>query len=179
MIRTPLSRSPLPLEPSATLTRFAEGWMQSPMRPHPAPEVLARWDALLSQWIEEPTISLLIRKYNDNRGHALHHSYGRILVPADNSPAQWVFALALNGYCPSLEQLSLQLTTGELPVAMALGTKEREGAVCCINTRYERIGATAIPIRPMTKASCRPAYLFSRSATFRQSEPCNDGSQLR
>jgi hypothetical protein len=50
------------------------------------------------------------------------------VVPVDNSPAQWAFALALLGEMPSLEDVRLAIQGDRIPVAMVLKTPERKAS---------------------------------------------------
>ena len=73
---------------------------------------------------------MLVRKARDNRGHALLHSSGRVLVPTDNSPAHWSLALAYAAACPSLDDVREMLRADCVPVAMVITTAEK------LNARY-------------------------------------------
>jgi hypothetical protein len=106
----------------------ASAWYDDPERPRLPDVMLARWSALLEEWCSADDIPLLIRKARDNRGHALRHSSGRILVPADNSPAHWSITLAYSDTCPSLDEVRAMLSSDKIPVAMAIKAAEKSQA---------------------------------------------------
>lgn len=112
------------------LYELGRGWAADPARPRIVADVLQRWESLLDSWIAEADLPLLVRKFRMNRGAVIQCGFGRKLVPTDNSPAQWAFAVAYDGVCPSpLDVLDL-LEAGRLPVAMALSAgAEKDGAV--------------------------------------------------
>jgi len=87
-------------EPLAELGRR---WAASPHRPRPAEDVLQRWDALIEAWVASD-LPLILRD-QARRGQIVPHSTGRKLLFGDNSPANWAFALALQGESPDLAAL--------------------------------------------------------------------------
>ena len=101
-------------------------WAVDAVRPRIPSQVLDAWDALIEAWVASPEHPLLVRKFQANRGSILKERSGRELIPTDNSPAQWVFAVAYEGYCPSLDDVIPLLIAGKLPIAMALGREERQ-----------------------------------------------------
>jgi hypothetical protein len=131
---TAIARCPddLPAALRAHLVAFAEGWARHAERPAPSAEVAHAWDTLIADWIREPRLPLLVRKSAENRGEEVSHSSGRTLVPVDNSPAQWVYALACAGEVPTLADIEEMLAKDQVPVAMVLKKAEREKA------RYRR-----------------------------------------
>jgi hypothetical protein len=76
-------------------------WAVDPDRPAVAAPVLAEWEHLIAMWLADTSLPLLVRKFRDNRGQRLIGPGGRVVVPTDNSPAQWAFAVAAAGACPS------------------------------------------------------------------------------
>jgi hypothetical protein len=110
------------------IVQLAELWAQDPARPRPAPHVSQHWDSLVAAWADDRSLPLYVRKVNNNRGSVAAHSSGRSLVPTDNSPAQWAFALAVLGETPSLEDIRRASAEDRIPVAMILKTAERTAA---------------------------------------------------
>jgi hypothetical protein len=104
-------------------------WAVDAARPRISGDTLNAWARLIDDWIADENVPLLVRKHRSDRGYCLVGAAGRTLVPTDNSPAQWAFAVAHSGYCPQLEEITTLLASGELPVAMALKTEERARAV--------------------------------------------------
>jgi hypothetical protein len=72
-------------------------WFNSDDRPRISSKTLSRWDDLLAEWFEDHSLPLPVRKHNRIRGFMSTSASGRLLVPTDNSPAQWVFTLAYEG----------------------------------------------------------------------------------
>ena len=118
----------LPGEMPALVRQLADAWAQEPSRPRPSSSVLAHWDSLVKTWSEDATLPLLVRKVASNRGSVLTHASGRQIVPTDNSPAHWSFALAVLGEKPTLEWVRHQLESDAIPVAMILKASERAAA---------------------------------------------------
>ena len=112
----------------ALLRRLADAWTQDPARPRPTPAVLGHWDALIAAWSEDAALPLFVRKPANNRGSILIHTSGRKIVPTDNSPAQWSFALAVLDERPTLAWVREQLQADAIPVAMMLKPVERATA---------------------------------------------------
>jgi hypothetical protein len=90
--------------------------------------VLAHWDSLITQWSDDSSLPLLVRKPARNRGAVLLSRGGRMIIPTDNSPAQWTFALAVLGDTPSLAWVQEQLAADAIPMAMILKATERARA---------------------------------------------------
>lgn len=103
-------------------------WANDPSRPRIPPAALTAWGGLIEDWIAERSLPLLVRKHRNNRGARIQGAGGRVLVPTDNSPAQWAFAVAHSGICPKVLEITGLLERGELPIAMILKTEERPGA---------------------------------------------------
>jgi len=118
----------LPAELMEIVRRIARKWANHPNRPRPRPEVIARWDQLIAKWCGDRSLPLFVRKSKDNKGQALPHSSGRTIVPSDNSPAHWAFALALLGKVPGLKGIRSALDEDRIPVALVLKKTERRKA---------------------------------------------------
>lgn len=103
-------------------------WAADPARPTIAEHTLRAWRQLVEEWITDERLPLLVRKFRQNRGALVESGFGRKLVPTDNSPAQWVFAIAFDGICPSVQEVAEWLADGRIPVAVAFSGGEREGA---------------------------------------------------
>ena len=88
------------------LRELGRRWAASPYRPRPSSEALARWDEFLDTWMMS-RLPLLLRD-GRRRGETVDCTSGRSVIFGDNSPANWVFALALAGETPDLS-----LWTGE------------------------------------------------------------------
>lgn len=115
----------LPMQLEKALRRLAAIWAQSKDRPRPSDAIVAKWDRLIKQWINETDLPLFVRKHRDDRGKPIKHKSGRILVPADNSPAHWVLSFAFKEHCPSIGKLREVISKKEIPVAMILKGVER------------------------------------------------------
>lgn len=121
----------LPPEIASAIGDVGRRWAASPLRPRPDEGVLARWDQLLTAWVVDAAVPLLVRKFDPEsapRGSVVIHRTGRALVPVDNSPANWAYASALLGVCLDLPGVVAALDARQLPVAMALARSERQRA---------------------------------------------------
>lgn len=104
-------------------------WAVDPTQPSIKEATLRKWDELLEVWISSRELPLLVRKARQNRGTAIRTASGRIVIPTDNSPAQWAFAVAYDGICPRISEVLDLLGSGGIPIAMALSAgAERDGA---------------------------------------------------
>lgn len=138
----PLCPTPLPEDIAIQLRTLAATWAASPARPEPLPDVLDNWDALIAAWAEDDSLPLFARKFKDNRGAHLAHVSGRVVIPADNTPAHWAFAQALHGACPTLDDVRRSIEGNFIPVAMILSRAERQlAALTGSRTRSENLNA--------------------------------------
>jgi hypothetical protein len=117
----------------AHIATLARAWAQHPTRPRPTAAVREHWAALVRAWVAAPDLPLYVRKVADNRGALLSHPSGRAVVPTDNSPAHWAFALACAGERPTLDDVRTLVEADAIPVAMILKSVERGAA------RFRRI----------------------------------------
>ena len=103
---------------AAGVTALASQWKSDPERPSVDRKIKAHCEELLDAWIEDDSLPLLIRKYRSNRGHRLVHESGRVLVPVDNAPANWILSCALHDHAMELSDVMPALESGTLPVGM-------------------------------------------------------------
>ena len=82
-------------------------WNKS--RPKFDPEIERDWDDVIDKWATESDMPLIIRKSSGARGSEVVHSSGRRIIISDNSPAQWVCYLALNGEVKSVSEIKQAL----------------------------------------------------------------------
>lgn len=121
---------PIPHEMDDLLERLAHLWRDAPSRPRVEASVSSAWSAVLRDWLASSDLPLLVRQIPQgaSRGEALKHLSGRTVVPADNTPANWVLSQALNGQCTTLDELSRRFERGAMPVAMMFKKGEAERA---------------------------------------------------
>jgi hypothetical protein len=124
-IRFPAAPTSLPSEMMQLVVHLAQAWANYSDRPKPRPNVLTHWDELIESWAEDTSLPLFVRKHENNRGSVIAHSSGRQVVPTDNSPAQWAFALAVLGETPTLAEIRNLITADAVPVAMVFKRVER------------------------------------------------------
>ena len=106
------------------------GWAVDPARPVLRTATLRKWEQLIDAWIADQALPLLIRKFRRNRGSIVRTQFGRSVVPTDNSPAQWAFAVAYQGECPLISDVPQLLSNGRIPIAMALSSGvEKDSAI--------------------------------------------------
>ena len=130
MIEVPTCPSPLPPDIQAPIEQFATAWAQSLVRPHPTKDQLEVWDRLIDAWIEDTTLPLFVRRFNEAlpRGSRLMHESGRYLVPTDNTPAHWAFSEACAASIHNLDQVRELLVADKVPIAMMLNASEKASA---------------------------------------------------
>jgi hypothetical protein len=128
----PIKKCPAVLPKGLTdlIVAFGKSWANCPERPMPSVEICAEWERLLQAWVKDKDLPLFVRKTSQNRGHTILHKSGRKLIPADNSPAQWVFTRACENRCPTISELRTWLTkpssNQEIPIAMILKKEEKK-----------------------------------------------------
>ena len=109
------------------LRELARAWRDAPERPRIAPEVLDHWDDLVRWWVHESDLVLPVRSgAGTNRG-SLAQVGDRQMVFVDNSPPQWIFARAWQGWVPDRAELTEAVAT-EMPVAQVLKAEEQARA---------------------------------------------------
>ena len=128
MNKIPPCPAELPSELRAPLRQLADAWAASSTRPRLAPEVVVCWERLITAWADTESLPLYVRKSSNDRGSVLRHSSGRVLIPADNSPALWAYTLAYTGKCPDLEQVKEFIESDQIPIAFTLKAAERPAA---------------------------------------------------
>lgn len=119
---------PLPDDLRKHVLDLACAWINHPSRLRVSKETIEHWDHLIETWIAADDLPLFVRKSDGNRGSLLTHHTGRPLVPTDNSPAHWVYALALGDVRPTLDSIRCMLKADQIPIAMILDAKKGEKA---------------------------------------------------
>jgi hypothetical protein len=109
----------LPVAVGELISALGQTWRESSERPRIEDSVLDQWSELVSSWANDSTLPLLVRKSSLVRGSELQHVSGRIIVPCDNSPAQWACHLALRGNVPTLEEIRAGFRSDLIPVSFA------------------------------------------------------------
>jgi hypothetical protein len=115
----------LPGNLSELLTLLGKLWAESDTCPHIKIETKRAWDNMLHAWSSDNSLPLLIRKGSLVKGSEIIHSSGRVLIPTDNSPAQWACHLALRDIVPTLEEIKDYIQKDSIPVAFAHKKKEQ------------------------------------------------------
>jgi hypothetical protein len=118
-----LPTSDISSELSHKLREVGELWASSKYRPRIQSDVERHWDELVDSWADSD-LPLVVRKSSGVRGGTMTHSGGRSIILADNSPAQWAFMRAFQGFTYSLDEVRSQLESGRIPFAFA--TKRSE-----------------------------------------------------
>lgn len=159
-------------EPLAELGRR---WAASSHRPRPSSEALELWDRFLAAWLSSD-LPLVLRD-SRRRGERLVCASGRAIIFADNTPANWVFHLALEGVIPDLALWSEETLPAHVPLTfLTKGTNARRDLnkagwkVCHIDPvsdrkRYkiENVGLDVLQAEFMRFLSPRNIFLVPKS----------------
>lgn len=94
-------------------------WAGSDGCPRVAVEVVKSWNNLLNEWLSDDSLPLLVRKSSLVRGSEIKHKCGRMIIPTDNSPAQWACSLSLQGRIPTITDIHNGFDKDEIPVSFA------------------------------------------------------------
>lgn len=121
-------KKPYPDDLTDLIYQISETWVNSPERPRLNRKVVLEWDEVISSWIEDKTLPLFVRNIRAGRGRRIEHASGRILVPADNTPAHWSFMTAFSGHCPTIQDVHRLVDSDSIPIAMIFNKAERERA---------------------------------------------------
>lgn len=114
----------IPFELSHELREVGKLWAASKCRPRVQPDARQRWDELVDAWADSD-LPIVVRKSSGVRGGTITHSGGRKIILADNSPAQWAFMRAFQGFSYSLDEIRNQLEDGKIPFAFATKRSEK------------------------------------------------------
>ena len=101
-------------------------WRESEHNPKASSIIVNSWDNLVSEWIEDKSLPLIIRRSKELRGHVYHHCTGREIVISDNTVAIWVSYHVINGKTISLSEIRKLLENKELPIAWSFDGKKKE-----------------------------------------------------
>lgn len=71
-------------------------WKSSENHMNVSIDVLNSWDTLISEWAEDESMPLIIRK-GSSRGQEFPHPSGRKVIISDNTFAIWVYRNVLDG----------------------------------------------------------------------------------
>jgi hypothetical protein len=100
----------------ARLLEFGRLWAADPARPSPAPEMLAAWDGVLDRWIASDLP--LILRIQKRIGETARSRDGRTVIFADNMPANWALASALEGEVPNIDSWTAETLANNVPLSM-------------------------------------------------------------
>lgn len=102
-------------------------WKSSENHMNVSIDVLNSWDTLISEWAEDESMPLIIRKGN-SRGQEFTHPSGRKVIISDNTFAIWVYRNVLDGKTYSLLELKNKLNNNEIPIVYALTKEDKKKA---------------------------------------------------
>jgi len=105
------------------LSAAAESWFVSPERPRVSEATSLGWDNLISAWLANHEMPLLVRN-SKGRGRAIEHPSARLVVCCDNAPANWCLAMALMQRTPNTTEVIAALESGLLPIQMMASKKD-------------------------------------------------------
>ena len=109
-----------------TIRELGQLWKLSKNRLNISEDILNSWNNLITNWVEDKNMPLIIRK-DSCRGEEIAHPSGRKIIFSDNTFAVWVYNEALNGNTYELSKLRGKLANNEIPMVFALrkGTKAK------------------------------------------------------
>ena len=102
-------------------------WKSSENHVNVSIDVLNSWDTLISEWAEDESMPLIIRK-GSSRGQEFTHPSGRKVIISDNTFALWVYRNVLDGKIYSLLELKNKLNNNEIPIVYALTKEDKKKA---------------------------------------------------
>lgn len=109
------------------LRELAQAWRSAPERPRIAPQVLNHWDELVTWWIYDSDVVLPVRWGAGAHRGSTAEIDARQMVFVDNSPPQWLFARACEGWSPDSQELA-EAVNAEMPVAQVFNAAEKAAA---------------------------------------------------
>jgi len=122
MIKLPQSTQPR--EISEMIRKVGRKWAASSARPRIPFDVRLHWDRLIDEWAESD-LPLVIRKGGGVRGAEICHPQRRKIIIADNSPAQWFFTQAFQGFLYTLGDIKGLLEQNKIPFAFAAKSSDK------------------------------------------------------
>lgn len=102
-------------------------WRNSNYKPKIEKNILESWDQLISEWVEDKSLPLIIRKSND-RGREFNHPFGRKIIISDNTFAIWVYHNVLNKKTFTISEIKQMLNNNDIPIVYALKKAEKQNA---------------------------------------------------
>lgn len=100
-------------------------WKSSENRLKVSMDVLYSWERLISEWVKDESMPLIIRK-SSQRGQEIIHSSGRKVIISDNTFALWVYRNVLDGKTFDILELKNKLNNNEVPMVYALTKEDRK-----------------------------------------------------
>lgn len=91
-------------------------------------DVLNSWNDLISEWIEDESMPLIIRKSNCRGQEFINEKTGRKIIVSDNAFAVWVYRNVLEGKTYTLLEIKNKLINNEIPMVYALSKADKEKA---------------------------------------------------
>lgn len=119
----------LPNEIDRHLIEVAKKWRDCEARPCIPNSVLKHWDQLVEYWLNDDTLPIYIRRASKGRGTAIQHRQGRMIHLCDNTPANWSFAMAYQGFTWTWAEMKVTIQQNGIPLAFAIPKNEREGII--------------------------------------------------
>lgn len=102
-------------------------------------DILDSWEKLITEWIEDENMPLIVRKGVTQRGREINHPSGRKVIFSDNTFAIWVYCNVMEQKIFNISEIRRKLNNNEIPMSFALTKKEKDVA------RYTKtLGANAL-----------------------------------
>ena len=100
-------------------------WKVSENRLKISTDVLNSWERLISDWAEDESMPLIIRK-SSMRGREVEHSSGRRVIISDNTFALWVYRNVLDKKTFIVSEIKDMLNNNDIPMIYALKKEDKE-----------------------------------------------------
>lgn len=102
-------------------------WKTSENCPKIPLPVLGSWERLISDWVADISMPLIIRK-GSARGQEFQHPSGRRIIVSDNTFALWVYHNVLEDKTFNISEIKGMLESNNIPMVYALKKEEKEVA---------------------------------------------------
>ena len=110
----------------------------------PKPDVIQYWNSVVSEWIDDESMPLFVRKGGEIRGTSITIG-NRAIIKTDNTPAHWIFKkIVFDKASPTKSRIAEMLENNEFPISFIRKRNEydtlKNGMVSTKETRLNEQG---------------------------------------